>query len=82
MFENVALGLYGYNATLAAVALSLARRSLIAPLLGMLISVAITELIPLLGIPALTAPFVLATWAVLALGCLEDQFLKGGAGVD
>lgn len=75
LFENVALGLYGYNATLAAVALSLARRSLIAPLLGMLVSVVLTELIPLLGIPALTAPFVLATWVVLALGCLEDRFL-------
>lgn len=80
LLDNVALGLYGYNATLAAVALSLARRSLIAPFLGMLISVVFTELIPLLGIPALTAPFVLATWVVLALGCLEDQFLKGRAG--
>ena len=37
--ENVALGLYGYNATLAAVALFLWRRSLIPPLLGMLLSV-------------------------------------------
>lgn len=78
---NVALGLYGYNATLTAVALALARRSLIAPFLGMLISVVLTELIPLMGIPALTAPFVLATWVVLALGCLEDQVFKGRAGV-
>lgn len=75
LFDNVALGLYGYNATLTAVALWLARRSLIAPFLGMLISVALTELIPLLGIPALTAPFVLATWATLALGSLEDRLL-------
>lgn len=81
VFGNVALGLYGYNATLAAVALWLARRSLIAPFLGMLISVVLTELIPLVGIPALTAPFVLATWVVLALGCLEDQVFKGRAGV-
>ena len=75
LFDNVALGLYGYNATLTAVALWLAKRSLIAPLLGMLISVVLTELIPLLGIPALTAPFVLATWVALALGRLEDRFL-------
>ena len=34
--ENVALGLYGYNATLAAVALFLWRRSVIPPLLGIL----------------------------------------------
>lgn len=73
--ENVALGLYGYNATLAAVALFLWRRSLIPALLGMLISVPITELVPRLGLPALTAPFVLATWLVLALGWLEARFL-------
>ncbi len=44
--ENVALGLYGYNATLAAVALFLWRRSLIPPLLGMLLSVPLTEFVP------------------------------------
>lgn len=75
LFDNIALGLYGYNATLAAVALHLWRRSLIAPLLGMMLSVPLTELVPLLGIPALTAPFVLATWAVLALGWLESKYL-------
>jgi urea transporter len=73
--ENIALGLYGYNATLAAVALFLWRRALIPALLGMLISVPITELVPRLGLPALTAPFVLATWLVLALGWLEARFL-------
>ncbi|MDG3002844.1 urea transporter [Paludisphaera mucosa] len=71
MYEKVALGLYGYNAPLAAVALALWRRSLIAPLLGMLLSVLLTDLVPMLGLPALTAPFVLATWIVLALGRLE-----------
>lgn len=73
--ENAALGLYGYNATLAAVALFLWRRSLIPPLLGILVSVPITELVPMLGLPALTAPFVLATWLVLGLGWLEGRFL-------
>ena len=71
--ENVALGLYGYNATLAAVALFLWRRSLIPPLLGMLLSVPITDLVPMLGLPALTAPFVLATWLVLAFGWLDGR---------
>jgi urea transporter len=73
ILDNVALGLYGYNATLAAVALFLWRRSLIPPLLGMLISVPITELFPALGVPALTAPFVLATWLVLAAGWLDGR---------
>jgi urea transporter len=75
LFENVALGLYGYNATLAAVALFLWRRSVIPPLLGMLLSVPLTDLIPLLGLPALTAPFVLATWLVLAFGWLDRRFV-------
>ena len=76
MFKNIALGLYGYNATLAPVALFLWRRSVIPPLLGVLLSVLLTELVPLLGLPALTAPFVLATWVVLALGWLETKWLK------
>lgn len=75
LLENVALGLYGYNATLAAVALFLWKRSLIPPLLGMLISVPITELLPQTGLPALTAPFVLATWLVIGLGWLERKLL-------
>lgn len=75
-FDNVRLGLYGYNATLAAVALFLWRRSFIPPILGMLLSVPITELLPRLGIPALTAPFVLATWIVLGFGYLDGVLLK------
>jgi urea transporter len=74
--ENIALGLYGYNATLAAVALFLWRRSLIPPMLGILISVPLTESFPLLGLPALTAPFVLATWIVLAMGRLDSSLFK------
>lgn len=76
LFDNIALGLYGYNATLAAVATFLWRRSLIPPLLGMLLSVPLTELVPQFGIPALTAPFVLATWLVLMLGWLDATFLR------
>ncbi|MBN9519963.1 urea transporter [bacterium] len=75
--ENVRLGLYGYNATLAAVALYLWRRSLIAPLVGVVLTVPLTELVPRLGVPALTAPFVLATWIVLALGRLEGRLFGG-----
>lgn len=71
--ENIALGLYGYNATLVAVALFLWRRSLVPILLGTLLSVPLTELVPILGLPALTAPFVLATWLVLALASLDTK---------
>lgn len=77
--ETILLGLYGYNATLAPVALFLWRRSLIAPLLGMVLCVPLTELMPLLGLPALTAPFVLATWIVLALQWLEARWVANRA---
>jgi urea transporter len=69
--ENIALGLYGYNATLAAVALYLARRNVALPVLGILLAVLLTEVFPMVGLPALTAPFVAATWLVLGLGWLE-----------
>lgn len=77
LFANIALGLYGYNATLAPVALYLWRKSLVPPILGMILSVPLTELVPRFGIPALTAPFVLATWAVLALCWLERRYFTG-----
>jgi len=39
------------------------------------VSVSLTEFFPkLLGIPALTAPFVLACWLLIALGSLERRF--------
>ena len=72
-FENIALGLYGYNATLAAVALFLWRRSAIPALLGIVLSVPLTEIVPRLGLPALTAPFVLAVWLVMIFGWLEGK---------
>jgi urea transporter len=76
VFQNMALGLYGYNATLAAIALYLWRRSLIPALLGILLSVPLTEYVPMLGLPALTAPFVLASWIVLGLGWLDGRLFR------
>lgn len=73
--QVAALGLYGYNATLAAIALFLWRRSLIPPLLGIVLSVPLTEHFSVTGLPALTAPFVLATWLVLCLGWVEARYL-------
>lgn len=74
-FDVILLGLYGYNATLAPVALYLWKKSLMAPLLGMLLTVPLTELFPMLGLPALTAPFVLAVWLVLIIERLEVKWL-------
>jgi urea transporter len=76
LIENITLGLYSYNATLAALALFIWRRSLVPPLLGILISVPLTELVPMIGLPALTAPFILATWIVLILGWFDETYLR------
>jgi len=73
--DSVNLGLYGYNAVLVAIAVYLWRPSLLAPLLGAVVSVVITEFFPETGLPALTAPFVLAAWAVRAVGRAEQSFL-------
>jgi urea transporter len=76
--ETIELGIYGYNAALAAMAIYLWRRSLQLPILAALISVPLTEFFPkALGIPALTAPFVAAAWIVLATGWLEKKFVAG-----
>ncbi|WP_186776631.1 urea transporter, partial [Pseudomonas aeruginosa] len=53
-------GLYGLNAALAGLALALRYRSAWPPLLGMGLAVALQPLFGLLGLPALTAPFILA----------------------
>jgi urea transporter len=72
------LGIYGYNASLAAIAVYLWRKSLLVSLLAAAISIPITEYFPSaqLGIPALTAPFVLASWTVLLIGQIEVVFMK------
>jgi urea transporter len=76
---SVASGLSQYSAPLAAVALFLARKSLVAPLLGVLLTVPLTENFPLTGLPTYTAPFVLATWIVLFIEYLERRFFGKSA---
>jgi urea transporter len=74
---SISIGIYGYNASLAAMAVYLWRKSLLLPILAAAISIPLTELFPSwLGIPALTAPFVMATWIVIAIGQLETVFVR------
>lgn len=75
---SIDLGIYGYNASLAAIAVYLWRKSLLISLLAAAITMPITEYFPSaqLGIPALTAPFVLASWAVLLIGEIDAVFMK------
>ena len=78
---TIHLGLYGFNALLASIAVFLWRKSLLIPILAALISVPLTEFFPSgLGIPGLTAPFVAAAWIVIAVGQLEALFLRDRPG--
>ena len=76
--EQVSIGIYGYNAVLAAIAVYLWRKSLVGPILAAIVSVPLTEFFPRsLGIPALTAPFVAASWVVIALIGAGPVLLQG-----
>lgn len=79
--SSVNIGIYGYNAALAAIALYLWRPSLIIAVLGAFLSTPLTEMFPRihdwiagLNPAALTAPFVFACWIVIAVGALEKPF--------
>ncbi|GJL69904.1 MAG: urea transporter [Nitrospirales bacterium] len=73
----VHLGIYGYNAVLAPIAVYLWGKSLLIALLAAMISVPLTEFFPSwLGIPALTAPFVVASWIIVAVGQIDALFLR------
>lgn len=57
-------GLAGYNPALAALALSQAHRSALAPTLGIVLAISGRLAFEKLGLPPLTMPFILACWAV------------------
>ncbi|UVE16322.1 urea transporter [Pseudomonas sp. LS44] len=61
------LGLYGYNPVLVAIALNHTPRRPWAPLAGILLCLALQPCFSALGLPPLTAPFILACWLVLAI---------------
>jgi urea transporter len=57
-------GLHGYNAALAAVAVSQVQRGPWLPLLGILLATLLQPGFAALGLPALTLPFILACWLI------------------
>ncbi|PIA73189.1 urea transporter [Ectopseudomonas toyotomiensis] len=64
--EGALAGLYGYNATLAAIALAQVHRSPLIPALGILLALLLQPGFNALGLPALTMPFILACWLIRA----------------
>ncbi len=57
-------GLYGYNAALAAIALSQVHRRPWLPVLGIALALVLQPGFSALGLPALTMPFILTCWLV------------------
>jgi len=72
--NSVNLGLYGYNAILTAIAMSFVSKEIYAPICGAFLSVILVELWSFLPIPALTAPFVIATWMLILVGRCAEWF--------
>lgn len=72
--SKLSLGLYGYNGALAAIALAMYRRSIVLPVAAAFVTIPIVEQFPLLGLEALTAPFVFAAWFIILLVTLERLF--------
>lgn len=77
----VSIGIFGYNAALAAIAMDLPRKALLLPILAAILSTPITDafgaippVIPGYALPALTAPFVFACWLVILLQVVERYF--------
>jgi len=72
--DSVIMGVYGFNASLTAVALSNCYSKKLWPiLLGIVLSVLLTRVFEYLSIPVLTAPFVLASWSVITLIKASDK---------
>lgn len=64
--DGALAGLYGYNATLAAIALAQTHRSPLLPALGILLALLLQPGFSAIGLPALTMPFILACWLIRA----------------
>jgi len=73
--ESVNLGLYGFNGVVTAVAVFVfCGGQLRLAILGALIATILTPAIAGVGVQTLSAPLVLTTWLMLALGWLGDHW--------
>jgi urea transporter len=63
-FYTALLGLGGYNAVLAALAFSAQRQQPWLPLVGIACALLLTPMFAAVGLPTLTAPFILACWLI------------------
>lgn len=81
--ENVNLGIYGFNAVLTAVSVfELCGGKLRLSILAALLATILTPAVAVLGVQTLSAPFVLTTWLMLALGWVEEHWISSPASPD
>lgn len=64
---NALIGLGGYNAILAALALNSLRQQPWLPLVGIVTALVLTPVFAAIGLPTLTAPFILTCWLIRTL---------------
>jgi urea transporter len=77
-FYTALLGLGGYNAVLVALAFSAQRQQPWLPLAGIALALLLTPVFAAIGLPTLTAPFILAGWLVRAgLKCSANHGCLG-----
>jgi len=72
-------GLYGYNATLAAIALAQTHRCPLVPACGILLALLLQPGFSALGLPTLTMPFILACWLIRACAQSWQQAVRNSA---
>lgn len=69
------LGLYGFNSVLAALSVFVfCGGRLRLAILGAIVAAVLVPVISTLGVQALSAPFVVATWLIIALGWIENNW--------
>ncbi|MGE0194091.1 MAG: urea transporter [Methylocystis sp.] len=72
---SVNLGLYGFNGVLTAVSVFfLCGGKLRLAILGALLATLLVSALDIFGVPTVSAPYVLTTWLMLALGWIEDRW--------
>lgn len=75
--EMVNLGLYGFNAVLAAVGtFIICGNSLRLSVLAALLATILIPVIGEFGLQTLSAPFILSVWIILALGWVQEKWFK------
>jgi urea transporter len=75
--SDIDIGFYGFNGVLTAVAVFVfCGGDFRLSILGAVLATILMDLFPLIGLNTLSGPFVLATWAMLALGWVQKTYIN------